>query len=54
MALFLVSMLIPLSISNKPENVFSIPRPSNPHHKNAAKFFFNSNVFHKDIPYYVL
>lgn len=43
--LFLISILLSLSISSKPGNDFSVPRPRNPQHENAAKFFFNSNVF---------
>lgn len=45
MVLFLTSMLLSLSMSSKPRDVFSVPRPSNPQQENAAKFFFNSNVF---------
>lgn len=45
MVLFLLSMLLSLSISSKPRNVFSVPRLRNPQQENTAKLFFNSNVF---------
>lgn len=45
MVLFSISTLLPLSIPSKPTNISDVPSLSNPQHKNAAKFFFNSNVF---------
>lgn len=45
MVLFAIRTLLPLSIPYKPTNVSDVPSPSNPQPKNAAKFFFNSNVF---------
>lgn len=45
MALFAIRTLFPLSIPYKPAHVSGVPSPSNPQPKNAAKFFFNSNVF---------
>lgn len=38
-------MLLPLSNSSKPGNVFSVPRLGNSQQEYTAKLFFNSNVF---------